>query len=69
VAARTTLDAHPARKRCLEHYGTKCTVCGFNFEAVYGELGKRFIHVHHLTPPFTCTPGPTGCSRACGAVR
>ena len=24
-----------------------CEVCGFNFESVYGDLGKEFIHVHH----------------------
>ena len=39
-----------ARRRCLEHYGTNCAVCGFNFETVYGDLGKGFIHVHHLRP-------------------
>lgn len=39
-----------ARRRCLEHYGTKCCVCDFDFEVVYGELGKGFIHVHHLRP-------------------
>jgi 5-methylcytosine-specific restriction endonuclease McrA len=39
-----------ARKRCIEHYGTSCMVCGFNFYETYGELGKDFIHVHHLIP-------------------
>jgi len=24
-----------------------CTACGFDFEAVYGELGRDFIEVHH----------------------
>jgi 5-methylcytosine-specific restriction protein A len=38
-----------ARKVCLEHYGYSCSVCGFNFEQVYGDVGKNFIHVHHLT--------------------
>ena len=38
-----------ARKRCLGHYGYDCAVCGFNFERVYGEIGRKFIHVHHLT--------------------
>ncbi len=37
-----------ARRICIEKYGTKCSVCGFDFEKVYGELGKDFIHVHHL---------------------
>jgi len=39
-----------ARKRCLENYGYDCTVCGFNFEQRYGDIGKGYIHVHHLTP-------------------
>ncbi len=25
-----------------------CTVCGFDFEAIYGELGRDFIEVHHI---------------------
>jgi 5-methylcytosine-specific restriction protein A len=36
-----------ARKSCLEHYGYQCTVCGFNFEKIYGEIGQQKIHVHH----------------------
>ncbi|MEI7803444.1 MAG: HNH endonuclease [Bacteroidota bacterium] len=39
-----------ARQLCIEHYGTTCSVCEFDFEKTYGELGKDFIHVHHLTP-------------------
>lgn len=39
-----------ARKACIEHYGVSCVVCGFNFETVYGDIGKNFIHVHHLVP-------------------
>jgi hypothetical protein len=39
-----------ARRACIEHYGASCFVCGFSFEAVYGELGHGFIHVHHLIP-------------------
>lgn len=33
---------------CLGYYGYSCVVCDFNFEDTYGELGKEFIHVHHL---------------------
>jgi len=40
-----------ARDACIEYYGTTCVVCGFDFERRYGELGKGFIHVHHLYPP------------------
>lgn len=39
-----------ARAACLNHYGTSCSVCGFDFEARYGEIGRGFIHVHHLVP-------------------
>ncbi|WP_207781237.1 HNH endonuclease [Cupriavidus alkaliphilus] len=37
-----------AREACIAAHGSTCAVCSFNFEAVYGELGKGFIHVHHL---------------------
>ena len=39
-----------ARKKCIAHYGYRCKVCGFDFVSVYGDIGKGFIHVHHLTP-------------------
>lgn len=39
-----------ARRLCIEHYGYTCQICGFNFQSVYGELGKDFIHVHHIVP-------------------
>lgn len=39
-----------ARKACLKHHGYNCVVCGFNFQSRYGEIGKEFIHVHHLKP-------------------
>ena len=41
-----------ARKRCIEKHGTKCVICGFDFSVEYGEIGKGFIHVHHLTPVY-----------------
>jgi 5-methylcytosine-specific restriction protein A len=37
-----------ARAECLEHWGHDCSVCGFNFEDVYGKLGEKYINVHHL---------------------
>jgi len=36
------------RKRAIEIHGLTCKVCGFNFELNYGEIGKDFIHIHHL---------------------
>jgi len=37
-----------ARKICIEHYGTVCSVCEFSFQKKYGSVGKGYIHVHHL---------------------
>jgi 5-methylcytosine-specific restriction protein A len=39
-----------ARRACLEHYGYNCQICNFNFEYVYGSIGKDCIHVHHIVP-------------------
>ncbi|WP_406600262.1 HNH endonuclease [Flavobacterium ardleyense] len=37
-----------ARSLCINHYGFKCQVCEFDFEKKFGEIGKNFIHVHHV---------------------
>jgi 5-methylcytosine-specific restriction protein A len=37
-----------ARRRCIDHYGAICSVCNFDFAAVYGPIADGFIHVHHL---------------------
>lgn len=40
-----------ARQECIDYYGEyKCQICGFDFEKVYGEIGKNFIEVHHKIP-------------------
>ncbi|MFC0189461.1 HNH endonuclease [Fictibacillus aquaticus] len=39
-----------ARKKCMEHYGAQCHVCEMDFEKTYGDVGKDFIHVHHIKP-------------------
>lgn len=38
------------RAACTEALGTKCTVCGFDFGEHYGEIGRGYIHVHHIVP-------------------
>jgi hypothetical protein len=42
-----------AKPRCIKRWGCVCIVCKFDFHAVYGDLGKGFIHVHHLKPIHT----------------
>lgn len=39
-----------ARQDCIDKKGCKCIVCGFDFEAVYGPVGRNYIEVHHLKP-------------------
>lgn len=39
-----------ARERCIAAHGCRCAVCGIDFGQVYGEVGKGFIHVHHIVP-------------------
>jgi 5-methylcytosine-specific restriction protein A len=39
-----------ARSECLEHFGYACQGCRFCFADAYGEIGRNYIHVHHLIP-------------------
>lgn len=39
-----------ARRICIKHHGAFCNVCTFDFYLTYGELGKGYIHIHHLLP-------------------
>lgn len=39
-----------ARMECIAKHGYKCKVCGIDFYKTYGEIGKEFIHVHHIVP-------------------
>lgn len=38
------------RQQALLIHGYSCMICKFNFEETYGEIGKGFIHVHHVKP-------------------
>lgn len=38
------------RELCLEANGYSCSICGFDFEKVYGDIGRHYIHVHHIIP-------------------
>lgn len=49
IIATTVYERNPkAREECLNHWNYNCVVCGCNFENIYGELGKNYIHVHHI---------------------
>lgn len=38
------------REAALAIHGYDCVACAFNFEQVYGELGKHYIEIHHVRP-------------------
>ena len=49
IITTTVSERNPkAREKCINHWKYNCIVCGFNFENTYGELGKDYIHVHHI---------------------
>lgn len=39
-----------ARNKCIRIHGSKCVICGFDFENFYGSDFKGKIHVHHIKP-------------------
>ncbi len=39
-----------ARIACIEKYGAKCYICGFDFGEKYGSNFMGKIHVHHIVP-------------------
>jgi len=51
IISVNTYERNPqARNACIDAYGLSCSVCDMNFEDSYGDVGKGFIHVHHLIP-------------------
>ncbi len=50
VAVNIYERSREARRKCVAHYGYVCMACGFDFKNVYGQIGKDFIHVHHIVP-------------------
>ena len=38
------------RDATIRIHGTVCQGCGFDFEKTYGEIGRRYIEVHHIKP-------------------
>ena len=49
IRQHVTYERSPRnRARALEIHGTKCVVCGFDFNEFYGaELAREYIEVHH----------------------
>jgi 5-methylcytosine-specific restriction enzyme A len=38
------------RSACISASGCFCHICGLTFDDKYGDIGKNFIHVHHIVP-------------------
>ena len=45
------------RALCISIHGACCKVCGIGLEERYGEIGRDFIHVHHIVPVSKLGPG------------
>lgn len=45
------------RAACIEIFGPRCRVCGFDFEAAFGDIGCGFIEVHHIEMVSRLEPG------------
>ena len=39
-----------ARRKCLNHYGSRCQACEKTMAEIYGPIGEGMIHVHHRMP-------------------
>jgi 5-methylcytosine-specific restriction endonuclease McrA len=48
VSSYSVERSREARQSCLRRKGYDCAVCGFNFFETYGEIGLKYIHVHHV---------------------
>lgn len=50
IVVNTYERSSKVREEAIKYHGTKCCVCNFDFFNFYGEIGKDYIHIHHLTP-------------------
>ncbi|NOX61145.1 MAG: hypothetical protein GXP42_04255 [Chloroflexi bacterium] len=50
VTSTTYERNRKARDICINYYGARCSVCGFDFLDFYGKIGKDYIQVHHVKP-------------------
>lgn len=51
IKERSPALVRERKRRALKAHGVlKCETCGFDFKAVYGEIGDGFIECHHTVP-------------------
>lgn len=50
ISVNTYERDRTARDKCLQHYDTRCVVCGKDMSEIYGPEAEGLIHVHHLKP-------------------
>lgn len=49
VSTQQINRSQKARNECIKLKGCHCNICGFDFQKMYGDLGKDYIEVHHIT--------------------
>jgi 5-methylcytosine-specific restriction protein A len=50
ITTKQIARSRDARNECIKLKGCKCYICGFDFKEKYGDLGKDYIEIHHITP-------------------
>lgn len=55
--------AYEAKARALREGRLRCEVCGFDFAAFYGPIGREFIEAHHKTPLARLDPDKGGITK------
>ncbi len=55
VSTHQIARSREARDKCIELKGCRCGICEFDFKRTYGDLGKDYIEVHHITSIGTLT--------------
>jgi 5-methylcytosine-specific restriction protein A len=50
TSTKQIVRSRDARDECIRLKKCKCNICEFDFEEKYGDLGKDYIEVHHITP-------------------
>lgn len=47
----TKYERNPKNRAiAIKVHGYNCAACDFNFSDVYGDLGDKFIEIHHIIP-------------------
>lgn len=47
---RNNVAVRKAKEKYIRENGSVCQICGFDFHATYGDVGRNYIEAHHTKP-------------------